>query len=56
MRGAAMSIKRAIMVLYFTLDIWNFFSDRAVPATNILVCNKIHLYTIMGSCLCTQGL
>ena len=36
------------MLFNFTFDICEFFSDRAVPATNIAVCNKVHHYSCMG--------
>ena len=38
-KGAATSILQAIIVLYFTLDILEFYflSDRAVSATKIVV-------------------
>ena len=39
-----MCIRCSIMLLYFTLDFWSFIPDRAVPATNIVVCYKVHPY------------
>ena len=38
-----MCIWLVIKLLYFTIDIWE-----AVPATNIIVCNKVHPYSSTG--------
>ena len=40
------------MLLYFTLDFGSFIPDRAVTATNFVVCNKVHPYCFTAFLIC----
>ena len=44
------------MLLYFGIHFifWSFIPDRAVPATHIVVCNKVHPYSFTAGVTCAK--